>query len=138
MKRYINKTTRELNDFEADGSQDYLITSDMVVCQKDANGNYYKAYNADGTPDFNAIALLDAPVVPEVVTMRQARLALLQSGLLQTVTDAIATGTDEAIKIEWEYATDVKRDWPSLVALTTSLGITDADLDNLFTLAATL
>ena len=36
---------------------------------------------------------------PKVVTMRQARLALLQSGLLQTVQDAIANGTDEAMKI---------------------------------------
>lgn len=91
--------------------------------------------NLDGS--FSSPAPTPAPI-PSHVTMRQARLALLQSGLLQTVTDAIATGTDEAMKIEWEYATEVKRDWPSLVALAGSLGMTDADLDNLFTLAATL
>ena len=75
---------------------------------------------------------------PKVVTMRQARLALLQGGLLQTVTDAIANGTDEAMKIEWEYATEVKRDWNSLVTLTTALGMTSAELDDLFQLASTL
>ena len=75
---------------------------------------------------------------PKVVTMRQARLALLQSGLLQTVQDAIANSTDEAMKIEWEYATEVKRDWDSLVTLTTALGITDLQLDDLFQLASTL
>ena len=75
---------------------------------------------------------------PKVVTMRQARLALLQSGTLQTVQDAIANGTDEAMKIEWEYATEVKRDWDSLVTLTTALGITDLQLDDLFQLASTL
>ena len=75
---------------------------------------------------------------PKVVTMRQARLALLQGGLLQTVTDAIANGTDEAMKVEWEYATEVKRDWDSLIALTTALGMTSQELDDLFMLASTL
>lgn len=84
-----------------------------------------------------AIAL-ESIKVPQVVTMRQARLALLQSNLLTTVTDAIAAGADEAMKIEWEYATEVKRDWPSLIALATTLGLTSAQLDDLFTLANTL
>ena len=75
---------------------------------------------------------------PKVVTMRQARLALLQQGLLVTITDAITTGTDEAMKIEWEYATDVRRDWPSLISLTTALGMTSTELDTLFQLASTL
>ena len=76
--------------------------------------------------------------LPSVVTMRQARLALLQSDLLATVETAITTGTDEAMKIEWEYATEIKRDWNSLVALTTALGMTSAELDDLFQLASTL
>ena len=87
-------------------------------------------------PVKTAQAIEDAK--PKVVTMRQARLALLQQGLLVTTTDAITTGTDEAMKIEWEYATEVKRDWPSLIALTTSLGMTSVQLDELFQLASTL
>ena len=75
---------------------------------------------------------------PKVITMRQARLALLQSGILATIENAIQSGTDEAMKIEWEYATEVRRDWASLIALTTSLGMTDAQLDDLFLLASTL
>jgi hypothetical protein len=42
------------------------------------------------------------------------------------------------MKIEWEYATEIKRDWNSLVALTTALGMTSAELDDLFQLASTL
>ena len=85
----------------------------------------------------------EIPVVEEVspittVTMRQARLALLQSGILQTVTDAIANGTDEAMKIEWEYATMIERDWASLIALTGTLGMTAEQLDELFILAGSL
>ena len=76
--------------------------------------------------------------LPSVVTMRQARLALLQSGLLDTVETAITTGTDEAMKIEWEYATDVRRDWASLIALTETLGMTAEQLDELFRLANSL
>lgn len=72
-----------------------------------------------------------------VVTMRQARLALLEQGLLATVDTAVANSDDEALKIEWEYAMDVKRNWTSLVALAHALGMTDEQLDGLFTLAST-
>ena len=91
-------------------------------------------------PEFTDAELLQQieDAKPKVVTMRQARLALLQSGLLQTIQDAIANGTDEAMKIEWEYATEVKRDWGSLITLVTQLGITDLQLDDLFQLASTL
>jgi len=70
--------------------------------------------------------------LPKVITMRQARLALLNAGLLATVSDAISAGTDEALKIEWDYATEVKRDWASLEAIATSLGMTSEQLDELF------
>ena len=79
-----------------------------------------------------------SPLPITTVTMRQARLALLQSGLLATIETAITTGTDEAMKIEWEYATEVKRDWSSLVTLAETLGMTSQELDNLFQLASTL
>jgi len=74
--------------------------------------------------------------VPAVVTMRQARLALLEATLLDDVELAISTGTDAVMKIEWEYATEVQRDWASLNALSTSLGITSTQLDALFISAA--
>lgn len=76
--------------------------------------------------------------VPDVVTMRQARLALLQNNMLSTIDNAVANGIDEAMKIEWEYATEVRRDWPSLIALTASIGITSKQLDDLFRLANTI
>jgi len=73
-----------------------------------------------------------AATLPKVITMRQARLALLNAGLLTTVINAIETGTDEALKIEWEYATEVKRDWASLITMATTLGMTSEQLDGLF------
>ena len=89
----------------------------------------------DGT-DFSAPAPPPA-IVPLVVTMRQARLALLGAGLLQTVNDAVAAAGDVA-RIEWEYAQEVRRDWPTLIALQGAVGLSDAQIDALFVAAASL
>jgi len=78
-------------------------------------------------------------ILPQTVTMRQARLALLEAGLLASVEAAIAsmTGTEgEAARIEWEYATELRRDHPLVVSLVPALGLTDAQLDALFLSAA--
>lgn len=73
--------------------------------------------------------------VPQSVTMRQARLALLQQNLLDSVEAAVAqAGT--AAQIEWEYAQELKRDHPLTVSLSAALGLTSQQLDDLFTLAA--
>jgi hypothetical protein len=79
--------------------------------------------------------------VPEVVTMRQARLALLGAGLLAQVNAAIAAmpgAEGDAARIEWEYAQEVRRDSPLVAALLAALGLTDEALDNLFTEGAKL
>ena len=80
--------------------------------------------------------------VPTIVTTRQARLALLQAGLLSQIEAAIAgieeAGQRQAVQIEWEYAAEANREHPWVQALATALGLTEAQLDDLFTLAATL
>ena len=73
--------------------------------------------------------------VPEVVTMRQARLALLGAGLLAQVNTAVANmpGTEgDAARIEWEYAQEVRRDSPLVSVLGAALELDDAKLDALF------
>lgn len=76
--------------------------------------------------------------VPQAVTMRQARLALLGAGLLAQVNTAVANmpGADgDAARIEWEYAQEVRRDSPLVAALSATFGWTSAQLDDLFVLA---
>ena len=75
--------------------------------------------------------------IPKSVTMRQARLALLQSGLLGQVNAAVAAA-DEATKITWDYSSEVHRNHPFVATLATALKLTEAQLDGLFTLAASL
>ena len=86
-------------------------------------------------------ALIPAPVivdgVPQTVTMRQARLALLSAGLLDLVTETVA-GAGQAAQIEWEYASDVGRNATLIQTLAGVMGLTDEQLDGLFVLAATL
>ena len=74
--------------------------------------------------------------VPESVTRRQAKVALLQAGLLDEVEAGIEAITDEMTRriarIEWDSAQEVRRDWPLLVQIAGQIGITDEQLDDLF------
>ena len=89
-----------------------------------------------------ATADLSAPTaVPKVVTMRQARLALLGAGLLATINSAITalpSPTKEAAQIEWEYSQEVQRHNGFVSQLAPILGLSAAQLDGLFVAAAQL
>jgi hypothetical protein len=79
--------------------------------------------------------------VPQTVTMRQARIALLDAGLLDAVKSSIATmpGTDgERARIDWEYAQEVRRDWPLIAYMSGDLGLTDEQVDALFVAASAI
>lgn len=80
--------------------------------------------------------------VPPIVSMRQARLALLQSGMLDQVESAIAAIVDPvqkmAAEIEWEYATTVERNSDFVQTLASQLGLTSDQMDGLFSLADSL
>jgi hypothetical protein len=73
------------------------------------------------------------PPVPQQVTPYQARVALLQAGLLDTVNALMASEeTPAAAKIAWEYATYIERTSPFIQALAPALGLTEQQIDNLF------
>ena len=74
--------------------------------------------------------------VPRVITPRQARLKLFELGLLDGL-EAIIT-TNRAWKIEWEYATEVRRDSPLIDAVASQEGMTSEQIDQLFVEAAAL
>lgn len=79
--------------------------------------------------------------VPQFVTMRQARLALLDAGLLSSVDAAIAAMSEpakSAAQIEWEYASEVQRGNGMVPAMAAALGMTESQIDDLFIAAATL
>lgn len=82
------------------------------------------------------------PPVPSSVTRRQARQALLLAGLLsqvQPAIDAIPNAATRAmVAIEWADSLYFERDRPALIGLATALGMTSAQLDQLFITASKL
>jgi len=89
----------------------------------------------DGTA-FSKPSVVPAIEVPQSITPRQARLALLQVGLLDDVEALLAL--DKAMQIWWEYSLEVDRNNPHIVNAGLALGMTAQQLDELFVLGATL
>jgi hypothetical protein len=80
-------------------------------------------------------------LTPKRVTMRQARLALLRAGRLQSVNNAIASmqGPEgDAARIEWDYSNEVLRNQPLTIALAQIIGLTEQEMDALFVEASKL
>ena len=79
--------------------------------------------------------------IPQSVTMRQARLALLAAEKLTAVSSAIAGMTGlagDSARIEWEFSGEVWRNQPLVALLGEVLGLTATQLDALFVAAAAL
>lgn len=80
-------------------------------------------------------------VVPREVTMRQARQALILAGLDEAVEAALAAmpGTPGKLaRAEWEHSQTVQRNRPLVLQMGTALGLTSAQLDQLFITASQL
>lgn len=80
--------------------------------------------------------------IPQTITVRQAREQLIRIGLLSKVQSEIDKIIDitqrEIVQNYWEYSMDFKRDNDVLISLAYSLGLSDADIDNLFIEASNL
>ncbi len=82
-----------------------------------------------------------AAMIPQSVTMRQARLALHANGLLgsvQPAIDALPEPQHTQAQIEWEYSNALERGNPFVATLGASLGLNAAALDALFVQASQL
>ena len=135
-----------------DGVESQFIADDFIV----ENGDYVgisgwqkTVYPAVAFGDCAVVEIKDyttqPPVietpVPDSVRNAQARLALLQSGLLERVIaeiEAMEEPNRGKAKIVWEYEQNIRRDNPLVLSLGALLGLNSKELDYLFVLAATL
>lgn len=74
--------------------------------------------------------------VPASVSRFQARTALHLSGLLAPVESAIAASGNVVAQLAWADAAAFERGSPTIAAMAGALGLTDAQIDDLFRAAA--
>jgi hypothetical protein len=91
--------------------------------------------------DADVSAFINPSVVPQTVSMAQARLALIGAGLFSTI-DAGLKALPEPQRTTaltaWEYAPTVSRNGALVTTLAGQFGLTEAQLDALFTAAAAI
>lgn len=119
----------------------FQLTDEQFLKSINDFTGYYELVN--GTLTWTVLPLPQLPesTAPSIITMRQARQALYQSGLLDQANSFIAAipGSDgDKARIAWEYAGDVERANPLVAQIAASLGLSDQQVDDLFTLGASL
>jgi hypothetical protein len=125
-------------EYRLAGDDTVVRVRDAAFIPNDSLNRDRAAYDgwvaAGGVPD-PYVAPLAAAVTS--VTPRQARLALLNAGLLDAVQAAVDTAGGST-KITWEYAISVNRDDPLIGTLGAALSLSGAQIDALFDAAAAL
>ena len=87
---------------------------------------------------FNAgIEAEPLPRIPQKVTAFQAKAALLHADYLDNVEAMMAAPeTPRIVKLAWAEALHFERNSPTVAAMAAALGLTDAEIDALFSFAA--
>jgi hypothetical protein len=92
----------------------------------------------DGQNTVVTVVYSDAPtIVPQTVSPRQARIALLNANLLDQVNTALNTAGGVAL-ITWEYASSFSRADPMVASIGSALNLTSAQIDDMFRQASLL
>jgi hypothetical protein len=86
-----------------------------------------------------ALRPLPPPPPPSIepISPRQIRMALTRVGLRTLVESAVATGNQD-LKDWWEFSTSFERLNPQVIAMGEALEQSQQDLDNLWSLGATM
>lgn len=71
--------------------------------------------------------------VPDSISPRQIRMALTRAGLRDAVEHAVSVG-DQDIRDWWGYSTVFERTNPQVLAMSTALGVSEAQVDDLWRL----
>jgi hypothetical protein len=123
MPYYKNTETNDLHWLDSVDEESYLPATCVSITDAEAA----------------AIQEANKPVPPPVtrISPRQIRMALTQLNLRSQVETAVAAG-DQDTKDWYEFSTYFDRNHPQVIAMASMLNVTDAQLDSLWALAATL
>lgn len=122
------------------------LTTSTAGCigASDLTDGTYRLDFSDGTSRLATQAEIDAATVAAAraaikpVTRRQMLTALHRVGLLATIKGAVAASGDIELQIAFDESQEFQRNNPFLANMAQALGKTDAEIDAVFALAATL
>ena len=117
-----------------------LRLADGVLIRRGDSGwlDYLAWLSAGSVPDPIPESPPDtADPVPASVSRFQARAALHLAGLHDDAEAAIAQANPLS-RIAWEHANVYRRDSPTVISIGQQLGLSDADMDELFKTAASI
>ena len=126
----------------------YKFSSNHLYVIRLSDGHYipadlsnidYIAYLEDFATDPTCVVSADPVTPPPIlsITPRQFRLALNATGMRANIEAYVAAGSQD-MKDTWEFATTIERNDPIIAAGAAELDLTEAQIDDLFSLAATL
>lgn len=77
------------------------------------------------------------PSVPYQVAPSALRMAMIDWGVdlgnVETLIDAVPDLNErKKVRVQWEYSTKIRRDHPLIISFGTNLGLSEADIDQIF------
>ncbi len=126
-------------------SMGYSDTRDFLVSQDSPEAVSFQWFAQSPRPTDAEIeaaapaalaAAARAAILP--VTRRQMLTALHRAGLLATIKGAVAASGDIELQIAFDESQEFQRDNPFLASMAQALGKSDAEVDAIFALAASL
>jgi len=142
------KLTNGDDVYGATGGTTFSDGSRLIPVMRDDNppGKWYKRLREDRQvyPDQVVVTVVysDEPDIADerahmIVTPFQGRMALIDAGLMAQVQAAV-DAADEKTKTAWEYAVEWKRMSPMIEALSSALGMSETQVDDLFRAAQSI
>lgn len=136
--KYFKNLADEVYAFEADGSQDDLITDEFVTMTQDEIDRHLNPQNYLSDVEKEQLRLAQF----KSLTRRQFKLALLENNLLETVEQTINTIEDPIMKtriqIEYNESERFERTNQSVQYMLGFLNLTAEQVDEMWLYASTL
>lgn len=130
--------------FQLPDGQVVLIDRPFTLAGVNYPAAWLRQMTTDERAAFGAVEVPEPPAppqpplpIPQTVSPRQARLALLAAGLLDDV-EATITAAPRSVQIDWEFANEIRRDNPVIASMAATLNLTEAQIDDLFVAAAAI
>lgn len=125
--------------------QDGMVVNTIVVDSLDFLPNLISAENGGQIGDSWDGETFTTPAkqtpVPTEITPRQGQIILIRYGLDEAVTayiDSLSAQEKKEAIADFNFASVWLRDWPLLCTAATALGLTDAQVDQMFIEASTI